>query len=328
MIETGHEAKNDKSLLKEIDEAHSDFSAEIDRMDLHHREADEKLSEIEALRSDNFNLRLALDSMRSRYDDIFIQYSELKKSFEIPADQDSYLEQEAQYYKERSALTEESNELLENKLAESISPPYTYIKDRQIYWVFKDSHGNPYTWDMPIDIYRSVVEREEPHETLVLRSDHRSDYVVRDHTKFVDTSSLSPWMDEVLEKLTSSNEQGEVNIDSRLIYETWYIASQLTAYSPDMGEDPRWPLETLAEGGGDCEDFAILIASMLKASSQTKDWQIQMVYFDNDHRDRPENVNHVSLFIKTDRIEMFVDRSLDPSQNENSKSVKGWYFDV
>ena len=136
-------------------------------------------------------------------------------------------------------------------------------------------------------------------------------------------------MNEVLEKVASrNNDTGARDIDSQFIYETWYIASELTTYSPDIGEDPSWPLETMVEGGGDCEDFAILLASMLKASSYTKDWQIQMVYFDSDHPDHPEGVNHVSLFIKTDKFETFVDRSQDPSSDETWKTVNGWYFDL
>ncbi|MGI0048250.1 MAG: hypothetical protein ACREAW_01815, partial [Nitrososphaera sp.] len=154
------------------------------------------------------------------------------------------------------------------------------------------------------------------------------EHTVRDHTKFVDSSSFSPWVDEVFERVISNDGINQTNKDSQSVYELWYIVSQLTTYSSDMGEDPRWPLETLVEGGGDCEDFAILVASMLRATPHTKDWKIQMVYFDIDHPDHPEDVDHVSLFIRTDELETYVDRSLDPSKNESWEHINGWYFDL
>jgi hypothetical protein len=181
---------------------------------------------------------------------------------------------------------------------------------------------------MPMDIYRAVIERPEPQTTLILRSEDGNRYVVRDHKKFIDSSSLSTWVDELFEKSNSGNAKNMTGNDSRFVYELWYVISHLTTYSPDLGEDPRWPVETLVEGGGDCEDFAILMASALRASSHTTDWQIQMVYFDSNHADYPEDVNHVSLFIKTDEFEIYVDRSLDPSKNESWEYINGWYFDI
>jgi hypothetical protein len=35
-------------------------------------------------------------------------------------------------------------------------------------------------------------------------------------------------------------------------------------YQPELGEYPKFPVETLAERGGDCEDTSILLASMLR----------------------------------------------------------------
>jgi hypothetical protein len=284
---------------------------------------------IENLQTNNTDLKSKLELMRSKYQDIKNQYSQLKAEYARTLENNSQLEEDIAYYEERVALQNNSTTVLQNKLSESLSPPYTFIKDREIYWVFKDSQGNKYNWSIPIDTYRAIIERTDPQDEKVLRSADGSEYTVRDHTKFIDSSFFSPWIDEVFEKVAArSNELNASGTDSQFVYEAWYIASELTTYSPDVGEDPRWPLETMAEGGGDCEDFAILVASMLKASSHTKDWQIQMVYFDSDHRDHPESVNHVSLFIKADKFETFVDRSQDPSSDETWKTVNGWYFDL
>lgn len=38
----------------------------------------------------------------------------------------------------------------------------------------------------------------------------------------------------------------------------------MLVYEADEGEYPKYPVETLAEGKGDCEDYAILAAAILK----------------------------------------------------------------
>lgn len=283
---------------------------------------------IEKLEKNNSNLKSKLESIRPKYEVIKNQYSELKTNYKEALESNSQLEEEIAYYQGRAALQSSSIALLENELSESISPPYTFIKNREIYWVFKDSQGSEYTWNMPIDTYRALIERPEPQNEKILRSDQGIEYAVRDHTKFVDSSSFSPWVDHVFEKVSFDNDLNASSSNSQFVYELWYIVSQLTAYSPDIGEDPRWPLETLVEGGGDCEDFAILMASLLKASSHTRDWHIQMVYFDIENRSNPKSVNHVSLVVKNDEFETFLDRSLDPSKKETWENVDGWYFDL
>ena len=87
--------------------------------------------------------------------------------------------------------------------------------------------------------------------------------------------------------------------DDNFIYEVWFITSQLTVFSTDIGEDPRFALETLIRGGGDCEDTVILIADMIRSSSYTNDWKMNMLYFDSDNPTNPKQVNHVSLEVKT-----------------------------
>lgn len=283
---------------------------------------------IDILETANSDLKSRLGSMLSKYQEISGRYSELEAATAATLKNNSQLAQELAYYEGRSALLTDSATLLENKLAESISPPYTFIKDREIYWVFKDYQGNRHTWNMSIDTYRAIIEKPEPQGKKFLHSEHGVVYSVRDHTKFVDSSSFSHWADDVFERVNFNDGMNQTSRNSQFVYEVWYIISQLTAYSPDIDEDPRWPLETLVEGGGDCEDFAVLVASILRASPHTKDWQIQLVYFDSDHPDQPENVNHVSLFIKTDEFETYVDRSLDPSKNESWEYINGWYFDV
>ena len=67
---------------------------------------------------------------------------------------------------------------------------------------------------------------------------------------------------------------------SDFIWEVWYIVSQLTEYNSDqdyyVGDEGRYALDTLARGGGDCEDLVILIADMLMSSETYKGLDVRI----------------------------------------------------
>jgi hypothetical protein len=191
---------------------------------------------------------------------------------------------------------------------------------REIEWTFHDSKGNVYHWQMPVDTYRLIVESPQPHDMLHLKKSDGTTIVVRDHTKFVDNWSFRNVVDQVY--ANSKN-------DKDFLYELWYITSQMTTYTEDIGEQPRWPLETFTEAGGDCEDTTILIASMIKSSSHTKGWDVKMVFFDLDNPYKAENVNHVALFVKAKDFSTYVE-STDKQDGLNywQDKIDGWYLDV
>ena len=119
--------------------------------------------------------------------------------------------------------------------------------------------------------------------------------------------------------------------DEDFIYEVWYAVSKLTTYSIDIGEYPQYALETLARGGGDCEDMVILIADMLRSSSHTKSWKIQMVIFDMDNIESAKTVNHVALKVDTGKESFIIEAT---AQDKNTmgmwggKTINGWWIDV
>jgi len=67
---------------------------------------------------------------------------------------------------------------------------------------------------------------------------------IQDYTFFIDTDSFKEVMKTISDENTS---------DEELIKETWNIVTQLTIYSTEIQETPRYPIETITEGGGDCE---------------------------------------------------------------------------
>ena len=225
---------------------------------------------------------------------------------------DSSLDQTQKFFNE---LKDRTFEFLEKENLK----PQTTIDDQKINWRVSDSKGNLYNWSMPIETYEGWIRATEPSETLRLRNTSTGDiYTVRDHTKFVRTG----FVDVIDEVYDNSNN----NVD--FVNEVWFIVSQLTTYSYDIGEDPRWALETLSRGGGDCEDTAILIAEMLKSSKHTKNWKIQLVYFDAYNPLNPKEMNHVAVSVDDGEYEYIIESTAKEDPYAWLGGVKGWYFEV
>lgn len=283
--------------------------------------------------SQNDELKEAAIGWQRQYDSVKDSHEQLQRSYnELDSDynslqfeysslnlQNKSLKSDLSYYKQLAESERSQRETAESDLAISAKPPYTIIQERQVNWVFTDSKGNTYSWTMPIDTYRKIIEFPEPQDNLSLQADSGKIFTVRDHTKFVDSISFSKVIDDIYDNAGS---------DYQFLYEIWYITSQLTTYSEDIDEDPRWALETFTEAGGDCEDLTILIASMLKASSHTKDWKIEMWYFDADNPDVTNGLNHMALFVETDEFATFVESTAKVDGLDQWDAVTGWSFEV
>lgn len=122
--------------------------------------------------------------------------------------------------------------------------------------------------------------------------------------------------------------------DYDFVYEVWHIVSQMTVYDKDVdpSSEGRFALETFTRGGGDCEDLAILVADMLRSSTHTRDWEIQLAYMDLDHPRAPRGANHVLVLVDygewtviveaTGKPDMYSDYSYYPD------GIRGWFYDV
>jgi cell division protein FtsB len=260
------------------------------------------------------------DSQSTSYVDLTDKYSKLQQENSQLVGENTSLKSSRTLLQDMIDASRAKLEAAQNNLAASPKPPYTVMWGREIKWVFQDSKGNLYHWQMPVDTYREVIEAPQPQDMLHLKKSDGTTVEVRDHTKFVDDHSFKGIIDQVY-----ANSKD----DKDFLYELWYITSQMTTYSADIGEQPRWALETFTEAGGDCEDTAILIASMIKSSSHTKDWEVQMVFFDLDHPGKAQDVNHVALYVKTKDFSTFVE-STDKKDGLNfwQGKIDGWYFDV
>ncbi len=275
-------------------------------------------------------LQVEYEKLRFEYDKISLQKKDLLKIIDSDRKTIALLNEEMQKHASNSqslerALEQSSRKVLEQtfeKLNESIrnqQKPLTSIIDQKVNWHVSDSKGNVYDWAMPIETYEWYVRAYEPQNIQRLENTFTGEiYEVRDHTKFIQYSFKN-----VIDQVYDNSKD-----DADFVYEVWYIVSQLTTYSYDIDEDPRWALETLSRGGGDCEDTAILIIDMLKSSKHTQNWKIELVYFDADNIQIPKTVNHVAVKINDGEYNYLVESTAKDDPYAWPDGVYGWYFEV
>lgn len=113
---------------------------------------------------------------------------------------------------------------------------------------------------------------------------------------FVVPSNFSPLSEELANRHESDKEK---------IRAAWSFVTQLNEYVSEIEETPRYPLETLLMGGGDCEDSAILLASLLY--SIPTDFGVTFWYIDANNPTNPQNINHVILGADTESGPLFIE---------------------
>ena len=196
----------------------------------------------------------------------------------------------------------------------------TVLENGKIKWKIFDSKGNQYNWLLPIQTYESYIQNTT-YLTQTIQYSDGTQREIGEFSNYVETSFTNV-IDDIYENSHS---------DNNFIYEIWYIVSQLTTYSPDIGEHPRYAIETLTRGGGDCEDTTILMADLLKSSKHTENWNIQMVYFDSENPTDPKLVNHVALAVNTEEnfgILETTAKNIDDLITWDVDSIVGWWSDV
>ena len=207
----------------------------------------------------------------------------------------------------------------------ALTPPYIYTKNRNVTIAFNKLDGAVGYWEIPFDsleseLYRGVLTRsitEDQSNLVSLKADNGEYYYVEDMTLFVDPSSFK----DVIPELYSQSGN-----DSSFIKEVWNIVTQLSIYSQEIGEIPRFPSETFLAGGGDCEDTAILFASMILAAPV--DWEVQLVYMDIDNPSDAQDVNHVIVSIDTGQESYLIETTTNEVMQPYVNGVNGWFFDV
>lgn len=234
-----------------------------------------------------------LASLKDQYNLLLTNYGELESSY-------------------GKVWTEEPATLAE--VEQSLTAPYTSISDGKVAWLWKDREGNGHKWVLPLDSYRSWSNTPKPYKTISIRSND-SIYTVVDYRPYVHPDEFTEVIPSLYQQFSSERE---------FVQEAFNLVSQLTVYTEDIGEVPQWPIETLTEGRGDCEDLTILLASLLKAAPYP--YKLSLVYTDTDNPTAPQYPNHVILAIEDDEWRIFIESTKDDGW-KYYKEVSGWFFE-
>lgn len=208
---------------------------------------------------------------------------------------------------------------LEAEYQGALKVPYTTIQEGNVTWVFKILDGSIEKWFMPLETYTYYVNKPKPTEYHLLTTNGEI-FTVRNMELFVQPEFFG----NVIHDITNGNNARD------FVQEVFNLRVQLTLYSSDITDTPQWSAETMTEGTGDCEDFAILMGSLLLAGNDDANYgmKVQMVYMDAYNPADPQTVNHVLLYITyPDGTGQLVDSTsthvLSPWER-----VVGWYYDL
>lgn len=209
----------------------------------------------------------------------------------------------------------------------ALLPPYISVANRNMLIAFVTTQQKREVWEVSFDTLEYELQRGayvrynldgDSSMWLTLNNEYTGEsYRVVNMPVFVDPSSF----DQVIPDLYS-----EAGSDDAFIREVWNIVTQMATYSGDIGETPRYPLETFLAGGGDCEDTSILFASMIRAAPVS--WDVQLVFMDIDNPTHPLDVNHVIVYINTGSREYRVETTEHKVMEPYTDGVNGWYFRV
>lgn len=277
----------------------------------------------DALLSQYNSLRQDHDGLAAQYNSLLDQHSRLQQDY------DSLIAQHNSLLSQYNSLQQDYEYLLDEYSrfrSQAITPPYICVDGRTVHIAFFRTDQTVDFWEAPFESLERSIEMGlnsrgsssfERAATLTLDNPSTGEtYYVWDHRKFVNPSPFQQVMSDLYAELGS---------DDAFIRETWNIVAQLTAYSEEIEETPRYPLETFLAGGGDCEDTAILFASMIKAAPV--DWEVYLVYMDIDNPLDPKDVNHVIVYINTGTQQYFIETTND-YEMQPFDNVRGWYYEV
>ena len=271
------------------------------------------------LESENRDLREENDRLRSDLQYETRTSSNLKSQISQLRSEISSLERESRDDSMRYNSLKTLYDRQKSDLGHYASKPQVEITNQEVHLRLFDSKGNEYNWSMPIETYEAYVEYSPRYEYLYLYNENTDeDYSVIDYRPFVQ-ESFGETIDDIYHNSDSNSD---------FIWEVWYIVSQLTVYSEDIGDDPRYATETLTRGGGDCEDLVILILDMIKSSSHTRNWDLEMWYIDADNPTRPLDLNHVIAIIDDGQYSHFIEATAGPDWEYYPDGVNGWGYDV
>jgi tetratricopeptide (TPR) repeat protein len=265
------------------------------------------------------------DDLQEAYDGLQAGYGSLAGEYASLQDGQSSLQAESASLHNEYALLQRQLDLVgEQSTGQAslpITPPHIFVHDREVEIAFETLDGSTEFWTVPFEslewsILAGERQRKDP-DWLRLRTNTSGGIRrIQDYRPYVNPGPFEGVMADLY---------AEAEDDEAFIREVWHVVTQLSPYSSDLEDTPRFPLETLLAGGGDCEDTSILLASMLKAAPV--DWEIELVYMDLDHPEEPEEANHVVVQVDTG-TRSYVIETTNPQEMLPFEQIRGWFFQV
>jgi len=297
-----------------------------------------------SLFQDHVGLQNKYDTSRLEHDQLGLNYRDLQNSHTQL--QNGYAQLQVEFaglqtnFEDLRSQYDLLNQQFSSLESKAIVPPYIYIRGRDVWTAFEKSNGQIIYWKTAFDgletdlqrgnNIRADINREramirngqgnlisaDRWLTLTYPRTEQSFYVV-DERIFVDRNEFAKVIPELYAQAPS---------EAEFIHEIWNIIAQLTIYSAEITDTPRYPLETLLAGGGDCEDTAILLASMILAAPVN--WDVYLVYMDAYFPYDPVEMNHVIVYIETDQSYYYVETTSKTAMNPYQDKVNGWYYKI
>ncbi len=272
------------------------------------------------------HLEQEYNSLAEEHNNLINQYNALV------AQNNALLTRESAHIAEKEQLIDEMQTYYE-QMNGAITPPYITMNGRKATFTFRDLNGNIESWTFDVEILEAntvtgtlmrELEIADLNELglgdIAQRFKKKSKYINLDDDfrridcrPYIVKENFLNWAPAFYFKHTD---------DESRIMEVWNMVTQLCPYTGELEETPRLPLETLLFGGGDCEDLAILTASILKGMSPG--WDVKLVYMDADNPSDYVNINHISVFVDTGDFNTFVESTQGAIMNPY-ESVKGFY---
>jgi len=287
-----------------------------------------------ALVQQNNDLTQQYNSLLEQNNDLIQQYNSM---LEQNREDSEHLQNELSKFQNELEIALESyqNELAA-ALEGAIVPPYITIKERRVSFSFRYLDNEIESWSWDVEVLEANTITGTFMRNLQISDMNRlglSDIAQKfiNGSKYVNLGGkstnidLRPYIYKDNFLNVASNLYLKHTDDESRIKEVWNMVTQLCPYVGELKDTPRLPLETLLFGGGDCEDVAILTASILKAMSSN--WTVELVYMDSDNPASYKTINHVSVFVDTGTFKTFVE-STQPYNMSPYQSVDGFYMEV
>jgi hypothetical protein len=324
LLQTYHDLMRDyaslvdqrQTLERQHDQLAADYRALSEQRDTLARNYLTLDLEYSALSEQHANLTRAHEALTAQYETLSAEHAALNRAHDALMGEHEGLQQE--YHR---LLT--SYDTLAHR---SITPPYILVHDRMVTMAFVKRDNSDVAWDVPFDALERDINRGHRDRTSVLNrlfstiqltKDTGETISVTDYRKFVDASLFAGVMADLYAQSES---------DYAFIDEVWHIVGQLTSYADEIRDTPRYPLETLLAGGGDCEDTSILFASMIKAAPV--DWTVELVYMDSRNPTALVEMNHLIVSVDTGQGSYLVETTSKTNMLPYNKGVDGWYQEI